>query len=101
VENAEDAATWKATISMLRRQLILPLLEEVVARGEEGNISIVRILCVATQQLYSTGSVQEAGVKQPVAKGNYSCRTNTVVRGGLLFGGLRSRNDGRCVFNNT
>jgi len=67
VENAEDAATWKATISMLRRQLILPLLEEVVARGEEGNISIVRILCVATQQLYSTGSVQEAGVKQPVA----------------------------------
>jgi len=41
VENADDAATWKATMSILRRQKLLPLLEEVEVRGEEDTISIV------------------------------------------------------------
>ncbi len=43
VENADDAATWKASMSILRRQKLLPLLEEVDARGEEDTISIFNL----------------------------------------------------------
>lgn len=41
LENADDAATWKASMSILRRQKLLPLLEEVDGRGEEDIISIL------------------------------------------------------------
>jgi hypothetical protein len=49
VENAEDTATWKANISIPRRQQFLPLLEEAVALGEEDNISIM--ICVVSALL--------------------------------------------------
>ena len=46
VENADDAATWKATMSILRRQKLLPLLEEADACEEEDIIiSIMILLC--------------------------------------------------------
>ena len=45
VENADDAATWKATMSILRRQKLLPLLEEVDACEEEDIIISIMILC--------------------------------------------------------
>ena len=88
VENADDAATWKATMSILRRQKLLPLLEGVDACEEEDIIiSIMIILCLSCS--FAFRSRIQAG-------GEQSDQDDGVVRG--RDGGFCVVHRGRCVF---
>ena len=98
VENADDAATWKATMSILRRQKLLPLLD---ACEEEDIIISIMILCLSCS--FALRSVQES---KQVAGGEQSGQvvlwrpTKMMVWCVVNDGGLccPSCFSGRCVF---
>lgn len=92
MENAEDTATWKANISIPRRQQFLPLLEEAVALGEEDNISIM--ICVVSALLVPFKRRRQAARVLFLANSG-GC---VEVAAGACVGVDRSRRWIRCVF---